>query len=76
MPLYEYACSHCGHEFEQLTPMRNRDKSIACPSCGRMGASRKLSMFSAGSSRSSDAGSPPSCERCGMGPCPMGDFRS
>ena len=39
MPLYEYKCTRCGHEFEAL--QRVKDKPLAmCPKCG--GALRKL----------------------------------
>ncbi len=31
MPIYEYACSACSHEFEEL--VRNGEV-VACPQCG------------------------------------------
>ena len=40
MPIYEYACSECGHEFEKLVPM-NAPPPEACPSCGKAGTVTK-----------------------------------
>ena len=33
MPIYEYVCSGCGHEFERIMPMPGDDK-IDCLLCG------------------------------------------
>lgn len=33
MPIYEYECRECGHEFEEL--MRYSDPDPACPACGQ-----------------------------------------
>lgn len=30
MPIYEYRCTHCGHEFEANVEMRQRDKTKCC----------------------------------------------
>ena len=45
MPIYEYACLACGHEFEKMqkisdSPVRK------CPSCGRLRARRLISRTS------------------------------
>lgn len=32
MPIYEYRCGSCGHEFEQMVKMS--DPAPACPKCG------------------------------------------
>ena len=32
MPIYEYACKSCGHEFEEL--IRGNEQP-ACPACGQ-----------------------------------------
>jgi len=40
MPIYEYACRSCGHEFEQL--IRTGD-TAACPSCKGQDLERLLS---------------------------------
>ena len=41
MPIYEYVCRQCGHEFEWLT--RDGEKPI-CPSCNRQELDKKLSL--------------------------------
>jgi len=46
MPMYEYQCSHCGDEFEELVSSSTPDQEVECPSCEREGgATRKLSTF-------------------------------
>ena len=34
MPTYEYACTKCGHEFEQFQSMRDAPLK-KCPACGK-----------------------------------------
>ena len=33
MPLYQYRCAGCGHDFEILTAIEKRD-GVRCPKCG------------------------------------------
>lgn len=40
MPIYEYSCGSCHHEFEMLQPM-NAEPPAECPQCGQ-GPVRKL----------------------------------
>ncbi len=62
MPLYEYSCEKCGHQFEKLMQMKSRDKSeVACPQCGSDEVRRLLSTFAIGKSSSSGSASGPSC---------------
>lgn len=45
MPIYEYACKGCGHEFER--EQRISDAPIKkCPSCGALKARRQISRTS------------------------------
>jgi len=46
MPIYEYRCSGCGHEFEQL--IRTGD-TAACPACKGQELERLLSHVSVSS---------------------------
>ena len=39
MPTYEYACSKCGHQFEQFQSMRDEPLK-KCPKCGKTGVKR------------------------------------
>jgi putative FmdB family regulatory protein len=59
MPIYEYACSACGQEFETL--VRN-GATPECPNCHSKDLAKKLSVFAAGKS-SADAAP------MAMGPC-------
>jgi putative FmdB family regulatory protein len=46
MPLYEYVCRACGHEFEALV----RDATVPpCPSCKSQDLERLLSLFAVSS---------------------------
>lgn len=44
MPIYEYRCTSCDEEFEELVSA-SADTSPPCPSCGAEGAQRRFSMF-------------------------------
>jgi putative FmdB family regulatory protein len=45
MPVYEYACKGCGHEFER--EQRITDKPVKkCPECGALKAKRLISRTS------------------------------
>ncbi|MCX7428258.1 MAG: zinc ribbon domain-containing protein, partial [Planctomycetia bacterium] len=41
MPIYEYVCRDCGHQFEWL--VRGEEKP-SCPSCGRERLTKQLSV--------------------------------
>ena len=42
MPIYEYACPSCGHEFEQI--VRLSAPAPACPECGGDEVDKKISL--------------------------------
>lgn len=75
MPIYEYRCRTCKHEFEQLVRSSRSKAKVACPQCGGGKVERRLSVFAARQSDAADSG-PPSlpgpcgqCEAAG-GSCP------
>jgi putative FmdB family regulatory protein len=68
MPIYEYNCQDCGHDFEAL--VRNGEKPEECPKCGRARLSKKWSVPAAHSSQSAPAGCPADApSSCGLPGC-------
>jgi putative FmdB family regulatory protein len=55
VPIFEYACSHCGHVFEKLVLTRNQDLP-ECPKCGWKRVEQKFSAFATGGSTGKWAG--------------------
>lgn len=45
MPIFEYACQDCGHEFEALTRSSQQPE---CPRCHSIQLEKKLSVFATG----------------------------
>ncbi len=41
MPIYDFACAACGHQFERLQKLSDADPTI-CPSCGAASVSRQV----------------------------------
>lgn len=68
MPLYEYACRGCAHEFEEIRKFDERLLAPACPQCGGKQTVLKLSVpgFVGAGAR---VGSGPACE---SGACDFG----
>jgi putative FmdB family regulatory protein len=63
MPLYEYACKGCNHEFEAL--VRNAD-APECPACHGHDLERRLSVFAAHTNGAPKfAAAPGPCGSCG-----------
>jgi putative FmdB family regulatory protein len=73
MPIYEYRCATCSHEFGQLVRSSTEEKSLVCPKCGKKTLEKKLSVFSARDGAGSKPAIPDSCSGCqnAGGPCPM-----
>ncbi len=73
MPLYEYICQSCQHEFEYL--VRGNDKP-ACPQCGAVKLEKQFSVPAAHSggqgSQLPVCGPTPSPGNCGLPQCGMG----
>ncbi|MFI4939635.1 MAG: zinc ribbon domain-containing protein [Burkholderiales bacterium] len=60
MPIYEYACKKCGHEFEALV----RSSTIPdCPGCRSTDLEKKLSVFA--SPKPTPKGAPAVAGPCG-----------
>lgn len=77
MPIYEYSCNACQHEFEAL--VFGRDKA-ECPKCHGKKLTPKLSMFAMAGKSPSNSMSEASvaCGSCGdprgPGACSLGDM--
>lgn len=62
MPLYQYKCSDCNNEFEELRRRDEAEAAIECPKCKGMNTKRKMptsisgGTSSGGSSHSSSCG--------------------
>ncbi len=63
MPLYEYACTECGHRFEILQPMGAGKEGLQCPACASTSLSKQFSTFS-GSVADSASASPSTSGCC------------
>jgi putative FmdB family regulatory protein len=76
MPIFEYICQECQHEFEAL--VFGRDKA-ACPQCQSKKLNPQLSVFAVSAKASAPASAPQgSCGSCGdprgPGSCSLGDL--
>ena len=45
MPIYEYQCRKCSHEFEVLLRAGDKESSISCPECKSKRIKRLMSAF-------------------------------
>ena len=61
MPLFEYACQECHHNFETL--VRSGDKP-SCPKCQSQALENRLSVFATTQTQSAPA-MPNPCGSCG-----------
>lgn len=63
MPIYEYACEDCGHEFEALV---RSDSTPECPKCQSTQLEKQLSVPGAvGASPAMADAMPSPCSTCG-----------
>lgn len=62
MPIYEYTCRRCGHEFETLV---RSGSTLDCPSCKSSELEKKLSVFATASAGAEAATAAGPCGTCG-----------
>ena len=63
MPLLEFTCGSCSHQFEELV---SRGETPACPECGATRLEKLVSTFGVGSGAPDPAPMPmPPCGSCG-----------
>lgn len=70
MPLYEFQCKGCGHEFEDLVLGSAKhavdpDRGPVCPSCNGRQLERLLSVFSVNAVADGPAPAAGACGSCG-----------
>ena len=74
MPIYEYICSECDAQFEQMRPLSQSGHTAECPKCHKP-ARRKMSTFAAfsatlgGVSKAVPGAGTHSCSSCSSGDC-------
>ena len=61
MPIYEFDCSECGEEFEELVMSSNWEDKVSCPHCDSKKIHKKVSLFASRSSGVSNTISPAAC---------------
>ncbi len=61
MPIYEYKCPKCGHQFETIHGVADLGRKKTCPQCGKGEAERVMSVFSCGGTKGSEAGVGSAC---------------
>ncbi len=64
MPIFEYRCTNCGAQFEELQLSRE-DRPSACRQCGAGDLERLLSAFAVQSEAAASAAEPGPCGACG-----------
>jgi len=56
MPLYEYRCQNCGHEFEKMVRFSEAAKNPVCPKCSGEQTTKKISVFASYGASNASAG--------------------
>ncbi|MEW6265200.1 MAG: zinc ribbon domain-containing protein [Thermodesulfobacteriota bacterium] len=67
MPIFEFHCDKCGHDFEEL--VRSSHEKICCPECKGRKVRKQMSAVSFKSGGKYVSSSGPSCSSCGGGSC-------
>ncbi len=68
MPLYEYQCEGCDHQFTLLQTVHVRPGETTCPKCGTQKNHRLFSAFATKGGQA-DGLSSPTTGGCGTGGC-------
>ncbi|MGB9700558.1 MAG: FmdB family zinc ribbon protein [Thermodesulfobacteriota bacterium] len=61
MPIYEYKCSKCGHQFELIRPLKMEEEKINCPRCGDAYPEKLISVFSCSANKESSLNTASGC---------------
>ena len=67
MPIYEYRCRGCGHQFEILQRLGQGPEGLACPKCGADQLQKQYSTFASNTGNTGEAAGR-GCAAPGCGP--------
>ena len=67
MPIFEYVCSKCDNDFEEL--VFSQQEKVACPECGSSRIKRTMSVFAFSSGGTFRSSSGDACGGCSKGSC-------
>jgi len=69
MPIYEFKCSACGKEFEEI--ITSKDNSISCPGCDSLDVNKLMSAcsFKSEGGSSAQTASASGCASCASKNC-------
>jgi putative FmdB family regulatory protein len=74
MPIYEYRCTACGGEFEELVRSTSHERELRCTACDSAKIERKLSVPAAPQTAAASRPLPTGCGNCATNPsCPFND---
>jgi len=66
MPIFEYRCRDCGHDFQKL--LFSQRSTVSCPACGSSTAEKRPSVFGMSGVEKQVHGRS-SCSGCHSGSC-------
>ncbi len=67
MPIFEFICNKCGHDFEEL--VMSKSEKIQCPECKSKKVKKQMSTVSFKSSGNYSSSAGPSCSGCTSSNC-------
>lgn len=67
MPMYEYECSNCKHQFELLRSLSERDEPCECPNCHENSKMKRMSSLFSSSGSSNTGSYNDACSSTGYG---------
>ncbi|MFO7651667.1 MAG: FmdB family zinc ribbon protein [bacterium] len=69
MPIREFRCGKCRHEFEELIFSESDRSGLKCPKCGSRRLTALLSVFGVSGAEKKVSGSSKSCGSCSSHSC-------
>lgn len=67
MPLFEFQCTDCKDDFEELVRSTAAVSEVKCPRCGSQHVKRKLSVFASKVSGGGGLSAAPAASSCSTG---------